>query len=105
MPDGPDFCSVRKSETCGVAPFLFVAPLPFAFVIEEFSMSRDKNGKFTDCGNPKGRPKALKYTPMLAESGRRDEARTVLDRASANRLDEWDGPEIAIVAQLRPNLN
>ena len=28
-------------------------------------MSRDKNGRFTDCGNPKGRPKALKYTPEL----------------------------------------
>jgi hypothetical protein len=26
-------------------------------------MSRDKNGRFTDCGNPNGRPKALKYTP------------------------------------------
>ena len=26
-------------------------------------MSRDKNGRFTDCGNPKGRPKAIKYTP------------------------------------------
>ena len=26
-------------------------------------MARDKNGRFTDCGNPNGRPKALKYTP------------------------------------------
>jgi hypothetical protein len=26
-------------------------------------MSRDQNGRFTDCGNPKGRPKTLKYTP------------------------------------------
>ena len=26
-------------------------------------MSRDKNGRFTDCGNPKGRPKASKYVP------------------------------------------
>ncbi len=26
-------------------------------------MSRDKNGRFTDCGNPKGRPKAPKHTP------------------------------------------
>jgi class 3 adenylate cyclase/tetratricopeptide (TPR) repeat protein/ABC-type lipoprotein export system ATPase subunit len=42
---------------------------------------------------------------LLAESGRRDEARSVLHRASANGLDEWDGPEIAIVAQLRSNLN
>jgi hypothetical protein len=29
-------------------------------------MSRDKNGRFTDCGNPKGRPKALKYIPAPA---------------------------------------
>jgi hypothetical protein len=26
-------------------------------------MSRDDKGRFTDCGNPNGRPKALKYTP------------------------------------------
>ena len=26
-------------------------------------MLRDKNGRFTDCGNLKGRPKTLKYTP------------------------------------------
>jgi hypothetical protein len=26
-------------------------------------MSRDENGRFTDCGNPKGRPKAFKYKP------------------------------------------
>ena len=26
-------------------------------------MSRDKNGRFTDCGNPNGRPKTPKYTP------------------------------------------
>jgi Family of unknown function (DUF5681) len=63
MPEGPDLCNVRKSETCGVAPFLSVAPLRFTFVIKEYSMSRDNNGRFTDCGNPKGRPKALKYTP------------------------------------------
>jgi hypothetical protein len=75
MPDGPDFCNVRKSETCGVAPNFFVAPLPFTFVIEEFSMSRDKNGRFTDCGNPKGRPKALKYTPKpeIAHHVQRDD--------------------------------
>jgi uncharacterized protein DUF5681 len=44
-------------------------------VIEEFSMSRDKNGRFTDCGNLKGRPKALKYTakPGIAHSVQRDD--------------------------------
>jgi hypothetical protein len=26
-------------------------------------MSRGKNGRFTDCGNPKGRPKTPKYIP------------------------------------------
>lgn len=26
-------------------------------------MSRDENGRFTGCGNPKGRPKAPKYIP------------------------------------------
>jgi uncharacterized protein YnzC (UPF0291/DUF896 family) len=26
-------------------------------------MTRDKNGRFTDCGNPNGRPKTPKYTP------------------------------------------
>jgi hypothetical protein len=33
-------------------------------------MSRDKNGRFTDCGNPKGRPRAFKYisTPGIAHS-------------------------------------
>jgi hypothetical protein len=42
-----------------------VVPLLFTFVIEEFSMSRDQNGRFTDCGNPKGRPKTLKYSPPI----------------------------------------
>jgi hypothetical protein len=26
-------------------------------------MTRDKSGRFIECGNPKGRPKALKYAP------------------------------------------
>jgi hypothetical protein len=36
-------------------------------------MSRDKNGRFTGCGNPKGRPKADKYipTPVIAQSVQR----------------------------------
>jgi hypothetical protein len=41
---------------------------------------------------------------LLAEQGRREEARTVLDGANANPLDEWDGPEIGIAAQLQSEL-
>ena len=41
---------------------------------------------------------------LLAEEGRREEARTVLDRANAIPLDEWDGPEIGIATQLRSDL-
>jgi class 3 adenylate cyclase/ABC-type lipoprotein export system ATPase subunit len=41
---------------------------------------------------------------LLAGEGRREEARTVLDRANANPLDEWEGPEIAIASQLRSEL-
>jgi tetratricopeptide (TPR) repeat protein len=42
---------------------------------------------------------------LLAEKGRREEARTVLDRANASTLDEWQGPEIGIATQLRSELN
>jgi class 3 adenylate cyclase/ABC-type lipoprotein export system ATPase subunit len=42
---------------------------------------------------------------LLAEAGRRDEAKTVINRASTNRLAEWDGPEITSAAQLRSQLN
>jgi hypothetical protein len=42
---------------------------------------------------------------MLAEGGRRDEAKSVLDHVNAIRLDEWDGPEIAVANQLRSDLN
>jgi hypothetical protein len=41
---------------------------------------------------------------MLAEEGRREEAKSVLDQVSAIRLDEWDGPEVATVNQLRSNI-
>ena len=41
---------------------------------------------------------------LLAEEGRREEARTVLDRANANPLDEWQGPEVGIATQLRSEL-
>jgi hypothetical protein len=42
---------------------------------------------------------------MLAEAGRREEAKSVLDHVNAIRLDEWDGPEIAIAHQLRANMD
>jgi class 3 adenylate cyclase len=41
---------------------------------------------------------------MLAEGGRREEAKSVLDHVNAIRLDEWDGPESAIANQLRLDL-
>jgi len=41
---------------------------------------------------------------LLAEQGRREEAKTVLDRANANPLGEWQGPEIGIATQLRSQL-
>ena len=42
---------------------------------------------------------------MLAEGGRREEAKSVLDHAAAITLDEWDGPETAIATQLRSDLH
>jgi class 3 adenylate cyclase/ABC-type lipoprotein export system ATPase subunit len=41
---------------------------------------------------------------LLAEAGRRDEAKMVIDCASAESLTEWNGPEIAVAAQLRSAL-
>jgi hypothetical protein len=41
----------------------------------------------------------------LAEEGRREEAKSVLDHVNAVRLDEWGGPEIAIANQLRSNID
>ena len=48
---------------------------------------------------------AIPLARMLAEGGRREEAKSVLDRVNAIRLDEWDGPEIAIANQLRSNID
>jgi class 3 adenylate cyclase len=42
---------------------------------------------------------------MLAEGGRREEAKSVLDHVNAIRLDEWDGPEVAIASQLRSSID
>ena len=41
---------------------------------------------------------------LLAEAGRRDEAKIVVDCANAESLTEWNGPEIAVAAQLRSAL-
>jgi tetratricopeptide (TPR) repeat protein len=41
---------------------------------------------------------------LLADAGRRDEAKIVIDLASAESLTEWNGPEIAVAAQLRSAL-
>jgi class 3 adenylate cyclase/ABC-type lipoprotein export system ATPase subunit len=41
---------------------------------------------------------------LLAEEGRREEARTVLDLANANGLDEWDGPEVVVATRLQSEL-
>jgi hypothetical protein len=47
----------------------------------------------------------LSLARLLAAHGRRDQARTVLDCANANRLDEWEGSEISAAAQLRSDLH
>jgi tetratricopeptide (TPR) repeat protein len=42
---------------------------------------------------------------LLAEAGRRDEAKIAIDRASVENLTEWNGPEIAVAAGLRSALS
>jgi len=46
----------------------------------------------------------ISLAKLLAEGCRRDEARTVLGHANPSRLDEWEGPETAVAAQLRSDL-
>jgi class 3 adenylate cyclase/ABC-type lipoprotein export system ATPase subunit len=41
---------------------------------------------------------------LLAEAGRRDEAKIAIDQARVESLAEWNGPEIAVAAQLRSAL-
>jgi hypothetical protein len=48
---------------------------------------------------------AIPLAQLLAESGRRREAKGVLDRVSAHSLEEWDGTEIASAARLRAHLS
>jgi hypothetical protein len=41
---------------------------------------------------------------LLAEGGRRAEAKVAIDRASAVDLSEWNGPEIGAATQLQSQL-
>jgi class 3 adenylate cyclase len=47
---------------------------------------------------------ATSLARLLANSGRRDEASTILDRSQENVPDEWEGPETAAALQLRSGL-
>jgi tetratricopeptide (TPR) repeat protein len=47
----------------------------------------------------------IELARLLAEAGRREEAKIAIDRASVKSLTEWNGPEIAVAAQLRSALN
>jgi class 3 adenylate cyclase/ABC-type lipoprotein export system ATPase subunit len=46
----------------------------------------------------------IELARLLAEAGRRDEAKIIIDGASVKSLTEWNGPEIAVAAQLRSAL-
>jgi hypothetical protein len=48
---------------------------------------------------------AIPLAQLLAENGRREEAKVVIDRAGAQSLTEWYGTEIASVARLRSSLS
>ena len=48
---------------------------------------------------------AIPLARLLAEGGRQEEAKTTLDDAIGNKLDEWDAPETAIATQLRAALD
>ena len=54
-------CGNRKPA--GSRQFYSVAPLLLTFVISGVSHVTRQERSFTDCGNPNGRPRALKYTP------------------------------------------
>jgi class 3 adenylate cyclase len=47
---------------------------------------------------------AASLARLLAESGRGEAAGRILDQARLNRLDSWDGPEIAAADELRSQL-
>jgi class 3 adenylate cyclase len=48
---------------------------------------------------------AIPLAQLLAENGRREEAKGVVDRAGVQSLTEWYGTEIASVARLRSSLS
>jgi hypothetical protein len=59
----------------------------------------------TDQGAPVFQLRAgIPLARLLAEDGRRAEAKIAIDRASAVNLSEWGGPEVAVAAQLRSHL-
>jgi len=47
---------------------------------------------------------AVSLARLLAEQGRQDLARAVLDRASANMPDEWNGTDRPVAAKLQSDL-
>ena len=47
---------------------------------------------------------STRLAELLANSGRRDEARPILEAASSHALDEWTGPEPAAASRLRSEL-
>jgi hypothetical protein len=71
-------------------------------------MTRSRINKFYWCRLYARAERPPRLQKLLgAGSNRRcaQEAKTVLDHANANTLNEWDGPEIAIATQLRSDLN
>jgi class 3 adenylate cyclase len=47
---------------------------------------------------------AIALARLLAEAGRRDEAKTAFARGSVENLTDWNGPELAVAARLRSAL-
>jgi ATP/maltotriose-dependent transcriptional regulator MalT len=47
---------------------------------------------------------AIALARLLAEAGRRDEARTAISRGSVDNLTDWNGPELAVAARLQSAL-
>jgi hypothetical protein len=48
---------------------------------------------------------ATSLAHLLAESGRRAEAKAAIDPAVISQLDEWNGPEATIARRLRSELD
>ena len=46
----------------------------------------------------------IDLTKLLAENGQFEEAKSAIDRAGGQPLDEWTGKEVAVVAELRSEL-